>query len=125
MISSSDELKLLIKKWENERIQVGVLLTIKGPSGRRAASYVEGVPHLEEESDMFGVLTDGPSYVALNLSDINFGYIRSEDAPELKMPDISSEQSLFDPNKYDEYILVRWPEGSIAVILTVTGSNHI
>jgi hypothetical protein len=119
MISSSDELELLIKKWVNESIQIGVCSTIKGTSGRRAVLYVEGKPHLDEHTKHFGVLGQGKSLAVLNLADCTFGYVRLEDRPELAMTDIISQKDLIQPARYDEFILVRWPEGATAVIMTL------
>ncbi len=118
MISSSDELILLVKKWINESVQLGVVSTIKGPSGRRAVFYVEGMPHLEAATNCFGVRNEN-SFAAIIPADSQFGYIRFEDKPELLMTDEIIEEDWFQPNKYEEAILVGWPNGETVVILTI------
>ncbi|HET6842089.1 MAG TPA: hypothetical protein VFK06_10435 [Candidatus Angelobacter sp.] len=118
MISASDELILLVKKWINESIEVGVLSIIKGPSGRRAMLYVEGVPHLEETTKCFGVRNKG-SFAAIIPTDSQFGYIRFEDKPELLMTDEIMDEDWIQLSRYEEAVLIGWPEGSNAIIVTL------
>lgn len=118
MISSSDELKLLIKKWIKESTQVAIFSASKGPSGRRAIFYIEGIPRLEEPSNLFAVRNEN-SFATLALTDSRFGYIRFEDKPELLTDEVEMGDDWFQPTRYDEAILVAWPDGENAVIVTI------
>jgi hypothetical protein len=102
MICSLDEFRLLLKKWENESIQVAILSIMRTPSEVLCTSVVEGkIKRLNDNS--FTVADDGDSLARVTFENCQFKY---EDA-----------ENLFDANQGKRY-------ENCVVLLLMTEDGH-
>lgn len=117
MISSSDDLKLFLKKLESESARVGIIASVRAGGSRLALIYIEGQIGLDEKLNVFHVAVGQGqiAFAAVEFTGCQFGYGRFNDLPELE----NWHDSPFDSGRYDECLVIGRPDGSRVILLTV------